>query len=88
MAHQVPWDKMILEEFISLALLTKEEEQVMRTRISGMPISEQAAQLHMSIEKVNRIIRRLKQKYDRVQPLSEHLPPRKFSAKEVWMDTH
>lgn len=35
MAHQVPWNKIILEEFIRLAILTKDEEAVMRTRVAG-----------------------------------------------------
>ena len=29
MTNQVPWNKIILEEFINLALLTKEEEREM-----------------------------------------------------------
>ena len=36
---QVPWNKIILEEFISLALLTKEEEMIMRTRVAGTVIN-------------------------------------------------
>lgn len=88
MAHQVPWNKAILQEFIDLAQLSEREAEVMRTRIAGMPRSEQAYQLHISIETLDRIIRRLKRKYDLVQPLSQHLPPRRFSAEETWMDSH
>lgn len=33
MTTQVPWNKIILEEFINLALLTKDEEMILRTRI-------------------------------------------------------
>lgn len=88
MAHQVPWNKHILEEFISLAQLTEREEQVMRTRVAGMCRTQQAMELNISIETLDRTIRRLKEKYDKVQPLSEILPPRKFSVQETWMDTH
>ena len=35
MTNQVPWNKIILEEFINLALSTKEEELILRTRIYG-----------------------------------------------------
>lgn len=35
MSNQVPWNKFILETFISEALLTKDEEMVMRTRVAG-----------------------------------------------------
>lgn len=88
MAQQVPWTNIILEEFVRLGGLTKEEEWVMRTRVAGWSRTKQANELHMSIESVDRIIRRLKKKYDMVQPHSALLPPRKFSVKETWMDTH
>lgn len=32
MSKEVPWSKIILEEFIKEALLSKEEEWIMRTR--------------------------------------------------------
>lgn len=34
MTNQVPWNKIILEEFINLALLTNDEEMILRTRIT------------------------------------------------------
>lgn len=85
---QVPWNKVILEEFISLALLTKEEEMIMRTRVAGWTISKQAMTFGMSESTVNRIIKNLKIKYDAVQPYSVILPPRKQSSEEDYMDTH
>ena len=88
MAHQVPWTNIILEEFIRLAGLTKEEEWVMRTRVAGWSRTRQADELHISIETLDRLIRRLKKKYDMVQPYSPLLPKRKYSTKETWMDTH
>ena len=33
MSKQVPWNKIILETFISLAVLTDEEEKILRTRV-------------------------------------------------------
>lgn len=48
MTTQVPWNKIILEEFINLALLTKDEEMILRTRIYGWTVREQADRLDMS----------------------------------------
>lgn len=88
MAHQVPWGKVILEAFIEEAMLTKEEEMIMRTRIAGWTITRQARELGMSEASVNRTISRLKKRYDAVQKYSAILPPRKESAEELYMDTH
>ena len=35
MAHQVPWNKIIVETFIKEAMLTKDEEWILRTRVAG-----------------------------------------------------
>lgn len=88
MAKQVPWDKIILEEFISLAMLSKDEEAVMRTRVAGWSRTEQSMKLGMSLAKIDRHIKMLKVKYDRVQKYSPLLPPRKSSAEETYLDTH
>lgn len=84
--RQVPWNKVILETFIDLALLTKEEEMIMRTRVAGWTVTKQALELGMSEATVHRIIKRLKTKYDQVQKYSPLLPPRKASAAETYMD--
>ena len=86
MTNQVPWNKIILEEFINLALLTKEEEMILRTRIYGWTVREQADRLNMSVSSVNRIIKKLKNKYDDVEKFSTILPPRKNSEKEKYLD--
>lgn len=88
MSKQVPWNKFILEEFIRVALLTKEEEMVMRTRVAGWTQTKQCMELHMSRAKLNRIIQRLEIKYDQVQLYDPLLPPRRESAEELYMDTH
>lgn len=86
MSHQVPWNKIILERFIELAILTKEEEEIIRTRVAGWTRVEQSIKLGMSTQKVDRIIATLKKKYDIVQKYDPILPPRKFSMKEAYMD--
>lgn len=88
MSHEVPWNKILLETFIEEALLTKEEEWIMRTRVAGWSRTRQAMELNMSISSVDKIIARLKQKYDNLAKYNPLLPPCKSSDKETWMDTH
>lgn len=88
MAKQVPWNKIILEKFIEVAMLNEEEEAIMRTRVEGWTITRQALELGMSESKVSKIIARLKIKYDNVQKYEPLLPPRRSSAEETYMDTH
>ena len=84
MAHQVPWNKVILEEFIKEAMLSEEEEQIMRTRVAGWPRQKQAIEFNMSTQKVDKIIARCKAKYDIVSEYDALLPPRKFNSKDVY----
>lgn len=86
MSKQVPWNKIILEEFIRIGGLTKEEEEIIRTRVAGWTITKQSMELCMSRSKVNYIIDRLKKKYDKCQKYSPILPPRKSSVEETYMD--
>lgn len=88
MAHQVPWNKIILEEFIDIGCLTQTEEMIIRTRVKGWTITKQAQELNMSESSVKRYISILKKKYDKVQKFSPILPPRKNSAEETYMDEH
>ena len=88
MSRQVIWSKIVLEEFISLANLTKTQEMIMRTRVAGWSRTKQSMELHISLATLDREIRRLKVIYDSVQPYSAILPPRKHSAEETYMDTH
>lgn len=88
MSHQVPWNKIIVERFIELAMLTEDEEMILRTRVAGWSRTQQADKLGMSISTVDKIIANLKIKYDGVQKYDPLLPPRKSSAKETWMDNN
>lgn len=80
-ANEVPWNKVILEEFVEQALLTEEEEKIVRTRIAGWSRTKQAQEFGMSISTVDKIISRLKKKYDNVQTYDAILPPRTHGAK-------
>ena len=88
MAHQVIWNKIVLEEFISMANLTDIEEQVMRTRVAGWTRTQQCMKLGLSMSTLDRVIKVCKLKYDNCQPYSAILPPRRTSAEELYMDTH
>lgn len=88
MSKQVPWNKFIVERFVEEGMLSHDEEMVLRTRVSGWTITRQSMELGMSESTINRIIKRLKIKYDNVQKYDPLLPPRKESAEETYMDTH
>lgn len=88
MSKQVIWSKIVLERFIEDAMLTKEEEMIMRTRVAGWTITKQALEFGMSESKINKMIARLKIKYDNVQKYDPLLPPRKDSVEETYLDTH
>lgn len=84
----MPWNEIIYSEFCKLAMLSGIEREVLRTRIMGYSITQQAAKFNVSPSTINRIIAELKVKYDAIQPYSDILPKRRSSAKEKWMDEH
>lgn len=88
MSHQVPWNKIILETFIEDALLTKDEEMIMRTRVAGWSRTKQSLEFGMSLSTVDKHIAALKKKYDNAQKYNPILPPRKSSKEETWMDNN
>lgn len=74
MTNEAIWTKLVLERFIQLANLTEEEEIVIRTRAAGWSRVKQAMELNISISGIDRIISRLRKKYDEVQRLDPILP--------------
>lgn len=86
MSHEVPWNKVIVEEFVKESLLTEQEEKVLRTRIAGWSRTKQSMELNISMSTLDRIIKRLKMKYDNVQKYNPILPPRKSSVFENWLN--
>ena len=86
MSHEVPWNKIIVERFVDLAILTKDEEMILRTRVAGWTRTQQSIEFNMSISKVDSLIKTLKHKYDNVQKYDPMLPPRKSSDQERWQD--
>lgn len=88
MAHQVKWTQIFLDEFFRLGALTDFEKEVMRTRVAGWTRTKQCQKFSCSESTLDRTIHELKEKYDICQKYSDILPPRKFSKKEQYMDTH
>lgn len=89
MANQVIWTNKVLNAFIEKANLSEEEEYIMRSRCKDVTVSAQALYLNCSESRVNRMISKLKIKYDAVQKeFPDEFPERKKSAKELYMDTH
>ena len=70
----VPWNRVILEEFISLAILTPEDEKILRTRAAGWSQIRQCHACNMSLATLNRRIRKLKKDYDFCRKYSKLLP--------------
>lgn len=87
MAKQVLWTQQVLEAFIEKALLTEDEEFIMRTRCRGMTVVQQAMKLNKSESAVNKAISVIKLKYDAVQKeFPDLFPERKDSIAETYMD--
>lgn len=63
MRTKVPWTKTMLEKFIEEALLTEDEEKILRTRVAGWSIIKQSTELNISESTVSRTVKKLKQKY-------------------------
>lgn len=56
MAHQVPWNEQIYMEFSRLAMLTPIEREILRTRIMGYSVVQQAMEFNLSESAVHLII--------------------------------
>lgn len=83
MTRQVLWTKTIMEVFIFEGNLNRRQEYILRTRIKGHSIAEQAVHLHLSIDQVNKEIAKLKKLYDMTQEHSDILPPRCKNHKDL-----
>lgn len=80
MKRNIPWTKTLLEDFVSEALLTEDEEQVLRTRVSGWSIVRQSIEFNMSTATISRIIKHINNKYDNLHnQFPGRFPQRKTS---------
>lgn len=83
---QILWTRKLVDTFIKEGMLTDEEKEVLLLRVKGYTIAETSELMNISDSKVNRIIRRLKIKYDNLQGTIEELPKRKETAKELYRE--
>lgn len=88
MSKQIAWNKHLVERFIEEAMLNEFEQKILITRAKGITRTEQSIMFNCSLATIDRTIKRLKIKYDKVQLLNKDLPTRKKSVEETYMDTH
>lgn len=86
MAHQVPWCRRYLDIFIREACLSDLEAQIMETRVKGWSRTQQCFEFGLSPAALDRMIARLKRKYDECQRHNPELPKRRTSKEETWQD--
>lgn len=72
----VIWTKTIVDEFIREAMLTSEEQRLLRMKVDGWSRVKQAQSLNVSTQTLDRMCKRLKNKYDAAQRTSSILPRR------------
>jgi len=78
MAREVVWTAQRYEEFVRMGLLTDEESAILHDHVvKDSSRVEMAMRHNMSVSKVDKILARLKAKYDVCQQYSSILPPRK-----------
>ena len=83
---QILWTRKLVDTFIKEGMLTEEEKDVLLLRVKGYTIAETSELMNISDSKVNRIIRRLKIKYDNLQGTIKELPKRKETTKELYRE--
>lgn len=70
------WNSKMLGAMQAHACLTEEETIVLMDWAKGKSIANTSMMHHMSTSKVDKIRRRLREKYDGIQPYTD-LPPRR-----------
>lgn len=73
--YDLVWDRRMLGAFKALACLSEEEEIVLDDWALNKSIVHTSMTHHMSTRKVNDIRKRIRNKYDRIQPYTD-LPRR------------
>nr|DAP98624.1 MAG TPA: HTH-type transcriptional regulator [Caudoviricetes sp.] len=72
--EKVPWNRVILDEFCSLALLTPLEENIIRTRAAGWSQAKQCHKFCVSQATITRTIKKLRIEYEFCRKYSDKLP--------------
>lgn len=74
--NDIPWNKIVLDEFRSLACLSEEENTVLQDWAGEKSIANTSMRKYFSDRKINRIRKRIREKYDAVQIYTPLLPKR------------
>ena len=74
--NDLRWNKVMLDEFRSLALLTDFEYNVLQTKIAGWSRTKQSIEFNCSLSTIDRTLKVLRSKYDDVSKYSSVLPTR------------
>ena len=82
----VIWTKGIFEEFVRVAMLSEEEIAVVKASIDQWTQAKMELELHMSVSKINKTLKRCRIKYDAAQKESDILPKRKCTVKETFQE--
>lgn len=72
----IPWNRIMMREFESLACLSEDETIVLHDWVNGKSITATTMDHHMGSTKVKDIRNTLRKKYDAVQIYSPLLPKR------------
>lgn len=77
MARDLTWNKIMLNEFRKLAILTEDEDKVLSGWSRNKSIVEIALTYGMTERTVSRHLERIRGKYDEVQKFTPLLPARR-----------
>lgn len=77
MSRQVIWTDTILDEYMREAVLSEFEIDVLKAHVRGVGRVEMAIRFNCSVSTIDRIIARLKRKYDVAALYNPLLPVRK-----------
>lgn len=74
--NDIPWNKIALAEFRSLACLTKEEDTILQDWADGKSVVSTSMTRNISTRQVDKLRNQIRTKYDAVQIYTPLLPPR------------
>jgi len=74
--NDIPWNKIVLDEFRSLTCLSEDENAVLQDWVGEKSIANTSMLKYFSDRKINRIRKRIREKYDAVQIYTPLLPKR------------
>ncbi len=74
--NDIPWNKIALAEFRSLACLTADEDMILQEWADGKSVVNTSMRKNISTRHINRIRDQIRGKYDAVQIYTPLLPKR------------